>query len=608
MARGAEADFVFAQLVALRALVPRLNIDPERRYQALLNSPRGPLASLAALRAVSAGCRAGVGAALQDVTRGLCPADARALRLASLFPSVEELCLTRVRLSPDLRTLLPAAPGGTPCMWHALRLLDMSHCDWLIAAALRLVVSATPCVTELRAAYCTQLDAGDDGAAGATGAALLPLAPRLEFLDVSHSPISSRSLAALLPACSALQRLELEGVLRLTRVRGVARGEAAPFALDTVALLSGLRALAGHRTLTALNVAFAPSCYKSSSPFPGGWTLADTLAPAAGVLREIDVCDTVSAATAAALAAPPFALCDVYAHQNDRMLHARASAAYIMQHSQQSHGATHAVRCDWTTLRTLLRVAVADVMCKPPDDGTNSLSAVALLGNCHGFIAHFDTHGLGADDPDWDGSSGGFPDPGDLVILRVRRADGCDDDDDWHTAAPLQHNAVRYNVSYDDGGPLLDAMLCGRFRPGRIEDVLASEAHRAFAKADTEVTHVRMFALAVPPHMRRGYEPRNAVEEAWLMRPHFSVARTPAQEAARAADMLEWARAAKSRIHPPCGVARYNEINTQGVWRPWVNPQLMAVASPPGGEFLHGLDEAKREAVEAQPGRWNWWH
>ena len=602
MARGAKADFVFAQLVALRELVPQLNVDPDRRYQALLNSPRGPLASLAALRAVSTGCRAGVGAALQSVTRGLCPADARALRLAPLLPAVEALCLTRVRLSPDLLTLLPAVPG----VWHALRSLDMSHCDWLNAAALRLVVSATPRVTELRAAYCTQLDAGDDGAAGATGAALLPLAPRLEFLDVSHSPISSRSLAALLPACTALQRLELEGVLRLTRVCGVARGEAAPFTLDAVALLSGLRALASHRTLTALNVAFAPSCYKSSSPFPDGWTLAATLAPAAGVLREI-VCDTVSAATAAALAAPPFAPCDIYAHQNDRTLHARASATYIMQHSQHSHGATHAVRCDWTTLRTLLRVAVADVMCKPPDDGSNSLSAVALLGNCHGLIAHFDTRGLGADDPDWDGSSGGFPDPGDLVILRVRRADGCDDDDDWHVAARLQHNPVRYNVSYDDGGPLLDGVQGCKFSPARIEDVLASEAHRAFAKDDTAVTHIRMFALAVPPHMRRGYEPRNAVEHEWLMLPHFSVPRTPAQDAARAADMLEWARAAKSRIFPPGGPGTHDEMS-QGDWRPWVNPQLMAVASAPGGEFLHGLDEAKREAQETQPGHWNWWH
>ncbi len=246
--------------------MPQLNVDPDRRYQALLNSPRGPLASLAALRAVSTGCRAGVGAALQDVTRGLCPADARALRLASLLPSVDALCLTRVRLSPDLRTLLPAAPG----VWLALRSLDMSHCDWLNAAALRLVVSATPRVTELRAAYCKQLDAGDDGAAGATGAALLPLAPQLVLLDVSHSPLSNISLAALLPACSAMQRLNLQGVLRLTRVLGVARGEAAPFAPDTAAMLTGLQALAAHRTLTALNVAFAPSCYRSASPFPDG--------------------------------------------------------------------------------------------------------------------------------------------------------------------------------------------------------------------------------------------------------------------------------------------------------------------------------------------------
>lgn len=42
--------------------------------------------------------------------------------------------------------------------------------------------------------------------------------------------------------------------------------------------------------------------------------------------------------------------------------------------------------------------------------------------------------------------------------------------------------------------------------------------------------------------------------------------------------------------------------------RSWVNPQLMAVASAPGSEFLHGLDEAKREAQETQPGHWNWWH
>jgi hypothetical protein len=110
---SSTSDAEFAHAVALSALVPELHSSSRGHGLPPLYSWRGPLAALAALRATSSGCRAGVNNALRALTRGLCPADAAgALQLAPLLPALQALCLTRVLRRPDLSVL--AAPRHVP--------------------------------------------------------------------------------------------------------------------------------------------------------------------------------------------------------------------------------------------------------------------------------------------------------------------------------------------------------------------------------------------------------------------------------------------------------------------------------------------------------------
>jgi hypothetical protein len=62
--------------------------------------------------------------------------------------------------------------------------------------------------------------------------------------------------------------------------------------------------------------------------------------------------------------------------------------------------------------------------------------------------------------------------------------------------------------------------------------------------------------------------------------------------------MLAWTRDAAARSMPP--KPHDEDIDN------WVNPQLMAVADPPGGMLWP--DSAARDAANAQPGYWCWWH
>jgi hypothetical protein len=117
---------------------------------------------------------------------------------------------------------------------------------------------------------------------------------------------------------------------------------------------------------------------------------------------------------------------------------------------------------------------------------------------------------------------------------------------------------------------------------------------------DRDVCFVNLYALAVPPRARRGYVPHDAADAAALLPPHFRVARTAAQDAARGAEMLAWTRDAAARSMPP-------KPHDHEEFDNWVNPQLMAVADPPGGDMLWP-GSAARDAADAQPGFWCWWH
>jgi hypothetical protein len=372
-----------------------------------------------------------------------------------------------------------------------------------------------------------------------------------------------------------------------------------PFTPSAQALLASLASLAQHRALTALNLSRAPSFGFAADLPPDNWTLSATLAPLADVLRTLDVCRTLSEADEAALEAPPFA-CDVRTHGHNLAAAARAAAAAVVQHdllpADESHGATHAVRCDWNTLRSLLRHVVAEEMCRPDSlsaNGSDSLSAVALLGSCIGVVVHFDTRGVCADAPDWDVEDGIyfreaaeipvcmhleknavfyslyhrslFIQDGDIVVALLQREDCGDNTAEWRLSAPLQHHGCRYHApdqehEEDLTEGLWEAVQQGHFRSACIDDVLGDVAHRAFAQMDRDVGFVKLYALAVPPRAA-------ATRRTTLRTPRRCCRRTSSWRAAprrtrRAARRCSRGRAMRRRAR--CPRNRTTRISTTG--------------------------------------------
>ena len=239
-----------------------------------------------------------------------------------------------------------------------------------------------------------------------------------------------------------------------------------------------------------------------------------------------------------------------------------------------THGAKAALRCDWSVFRTLLKEGVAEPMARggPP-------YAIAVLGGYNSFAAHLDTTGVDEDDPD---------DAADLVIQHLFRFDDCDDEA-WQLPPPppgeeahetLSHLRIPYDTTAvdEDIGP-------EHFLASRIETALARTAANLFGGLFGDAPcHVRMFALIFPP----GNTPEvlACVDEDDMPRAHWRVRRTAAQDAARGADLLARTKAALE--------GRYLQADRfdpqPPPWRlttdVWVNPQLMAVADPPGGDAL----------------------